>query len=161
MTATRDRYATVFTTPSDTTVTATRVFRAPRALVWEMWTDPKHVPNWMLGPEGWTMPVCEIDLRPGGRWRYVWQKADGTRMEMEGEYREIAAPERLVYTERWGGDWPEMINTLVLTEQNGETLTVATVECGSKEARDRATKTGMSDGWARSYDVLDEYLARR
>ena len=81
------------------------------ALVFDAWTNPTHVPQWLLGPEGWTMPVCEIDLRPGGSWRYVWRKTDGTEMAMAGSYREFAPPERLVSTERWGPEWPETINT--------------------------------------------------
>jgi uncharacterized protein YndB with AHSA1/START domain len=149
---------TTFTTPSDVEIVATRVFDAPRRLVWEAFTNPEHVPNWLLGPEGWTMPVCEIDLRPGGAWHYVWRRTDGTEMEMRGEYREVVRPERVVNTEAWGGGWPETLNTLVLTEQDGRTLTVSAVLYASKEDRDRAMETGMKDGWSRSYDVLDEYL---
>ena len=136
----------------------TRVVDAPRRLVFEAWTNPEHLPHWMLGPEGWTMPVCEIDLRPGGAWRFVWRKSDGTEMEMHGVYREIAAPERLVSTESWGGDWPETLNTLVLTEKDGKTTISQTVLYPSKEARDAATKTGMKDGVSESYDRLAEYL---
>lgn len=149
---------TTFTTPSDREVVATRVVDAPRGLVWEAWTNPEHVPNWMTGPEGWTMPVCEIDLRPGGAWHFVWRGADGTQMEMRGVYREVAPPERLVNTESWGGDWPETINTLVLTEKDGKTTMACTVLYPSKEARDAALKTGMKDGWSTSYDRLDEFL---
>ena len=149
---------TIFTTPSDLEIVAVRVVDAPRTLVWDMWTKPEHVPHWMTGPEGWTMPVCEIDLRPGGTWHFVWRKADGKEMGMDGEYREIVPPERLVNTERWGGDWAESLNTLVLTEENGKTTMTCTVTYPSKEARDRAVGTGMKDGWARSYDLMDEYL---
>src|SRR5829696_3261798 len=114
--------ATTYTTPSDREVVATRVFDAPRRLVWEAWTTPAHLQQWMLGPEdGWTMPVCEIDLRPGGAQRFVWRKADGAEMEIRGVYREVTPPERLVFTESWGGDWPEALNTLVLTEEEGRT----------------------------------------
>jgi uncharacterized protein YndB with AHSA1/START domain len=134
------------------------VVDAPRRLVWEVWTSPEHLPHWMLGPDGWTMPVCEIDLRPGGAWRYVWRKADGTEMEMHGEFREIVPPERLVHTEAWGGDWPETLNTLVLTEENGRTTMTCTVLYPSKEARDAALGTGMKDGWSQSCDRLDDYL---
>ncbi len=84
--------ATIFTMPSDREVAMTRVFDAPRRLVWEAWTNPEHLPHWMLGPPGWTMPVCEIDLRPGGAWHFVWRKDDGTEMEMRGVYREITPP---------------------------------------------------------------------
>jgi uncharacterized protein YndB with AHSA1/START domain len=66
----------------------TRLFDAPRKLVFEAWTNPKHLPHWMLGPDGWTMPVCEVDLRPGGAWHFVWRRADGTEMSMRGVYKE-------------------------------------------------------------------------
>jgi uncharacterized protein YndB with AHSA1/START domain len=151
---------TTFTTPSDREVAATRVFHAPRGLVWEALTDPRHIPNWMLGAEGWTMPVCEVDLRPGGKWRFVWRKANGAEMALDGEYREIVRPERLVYTESWGADWSETINTYVLSEESGRTTVVCTVLYPSKEERDRALGTGMKDGWTQGYDRLDTYLPK-
>jgi uncharacterized protein YndB with AHSA1/START domain len=150
--------ATTFTTPSDREIVMTRVFDAPARLVFEAWTDPKHLPHWMLGPEGWTMPVCEIDLRPGGAWHFVWRRSDGTEMDMRGVYREIKPPERLVTTESWGGDWPETINTLLLTEKDGKTTLSQTVLYPSKEARERASKTGMKDGASVSFDRLAAYL---
>ena len=153
-------FPTTFTTPSDRELVATRVVAAPRALVWDMWTRPEHVSQWLLGPDGWTMPVCEIDLRPGGAWHWVWRGPDGREMEMRGEYREVLPPERLVHTERWGADWPETINTLVLTEADGRTTMTATVLYPSPEARDAAMATGMTDGWSRSNDRLAEYLER-
>jgi uncharacterized protein YndB with AHSA1/START domain len=149
---------TTFTTPSDRELVATRVFDAPRTLVWAAHTDPKHVSQWLLGPEGWTMPVCEIDLRPGGAWHWVWRGPDGTEMEMRGVYREVTPPERLVNTEEWGGDWPETLTTLVLTEEDGKTTISTTVLYPSKEAREAAIGTGMKEGWSASYDRLDEYL---
>lgn len=152
--------ATTFTTPSDREIVMTRVFDAPPRLVFEAWTNPEHVPHWMLGPEGWTMPVCEIDLRPGGAWRFVWRRSDGTEMEMHGLYREVKPPERLVTTESWGGDWPETINTLVLTEKDGTTTLSQTVLYPSKEARDAASRTGMKDGVSVSFDRLAAYLRR-
>jgi uncharacterized protein YndB with AHSA1/START domain len=150
--------ATTFTTPSDREIAATRAFDAPRKLIFDAYTKPEHAPNWMLGPDGWTMPVCEIDLRPGGRWHFVWLQPDGTEMEMRGVYKEITPPERLVSTESWGGDWPETLNTLVLTEEGGQATLVATVLYPSKEAREKALGTGMKEGWSQSYDRLDEYL---
>jgi len=150
---------TTFTTPSDREVVAARMVDAPRALVWDLWTRPEHVPQWMTGPAGWTMPVCEMDLRPGGGWRFVWRKTDGSEMEMRGTYREIAPPERLVHTERWGDDWPETLNTLVLTEQDGKTLMTCTLLYPDRDARDRALGTGMKSGWDETYDHLDAYLA--
>ena len=136
----------------------TRVFDAPRRLVFETWTSPEHVPQWMLGPEGWTMPVCEIDLRPGGAWHFVWRRSDGTEMEMHGVYREVAAPQRLVSTESWGGDWPETLNTLILSEEDGKTTSSLTVLYPSKETRGAALETGMRDGVSKSFDRLAEYL---
>jgi uncharacterized protein YndB with AHSA1/START domain len=150
---------TTITTPSDTEVLITRVVNAPRTLVFAAYTDPAHVPNWLLGPDGWTMPVCEIDLRPGGRWHYVWRKGDGSEMAMTGEYKEVAPPERLVSTEAWGGDWPETLNTLILTEEDGKTTISQWVRYISREARDAAMQTGMEDGAVRSYKRLDDYLA--
>lgn len=157
---TRSKNVTEFTTPSDRELVATRVVNAPRPRVWEAHTNPEHVPHWMLGPEGWTMPVCEIALRPGGEWHFVWRTADGSQMSMRGVYREIARPERLVTTEAWGGEWPETLNTLVLTGERGTTTITTTVLYPSREARDAAIATGMKDGWAASYDLLDDYLPR-
>ena len=146
------------TTPTDREIVMTRVLDAPRQLVFDAWSNPKHVPRWMLGPEGWTMPICEIDLRPGGEWHFVWRKSDGAEMGMRGLYREIKPPDRLVSTESWGGDWPETLNTLILTEQNGKTTITNTVLYPSKQARDAALKTGMKEGVAQSFDRLEKYL---
>jgi uncharacterized protein YndB with AHSA1/START domain len=150
--------ALTVTMPSDTEIAIARVFDAPRRVVFEAWTNPKHLPRWLLGPDGWTMPVCEIDLRPGGAWHFVWSRANGTEMGMHGVYREIVPPERLVATESWGGDWPETLTTLVLSEENGKTTITQTILYPSKEARDAALKTGMNDGVSRSFDRLEEYL---
>ena len=152
---------TTFSTPTDTDVLAVREVNAPRELVWACHTEPKHVSQWMLGPDGWTMPVCEIDLRVGGKWHWVWRnEADGSEFGMTGEYREIVAPVRLVNTEDWGGDWQPSLSTMELTERDGRTTITTTARFASREARDRAIGTGMNDGWGRSYDRLDEYLAR-
>jgi len=148
-----------FTTPTDRETVITRVFDAPSRLVFEAWTNPKHVPHWMLGPEGWTMPVCEIDLRPGGAWHFVWHHANGQDMEMRGTYREVVPPTRLVSTESWGGDWPETVNTLVLTEQNGNTTATLTILYPSMEARDKALKSGMKEGMVPTFVRLDKFLA--
>src|SRR4026207_898864 len=120
MTTTVRAAATLFTTPSDREIVMTRVVDAPRRLVVAAHTDPAHVPHWMVGPDGWTMPVCEIDLRPGGAWHFVWRKSSGVEMEMTGVYKEVVPPERIVSTERWGPEWPETINTVQLTESRGE-----------------------------------------
>jgi uncharacterized protein YndB with AHSA1/START domain len=147
------------TTPTDREIVMTRVFAAPRNVLFDAWTKPAHVPRWMLGPKDWTMPVCEIDLRPGGAWRFVWRKADGAEMAMHGVYREIVPGERLVSTESWGGDWPATLNTLVLSETDGKTTLTVTIFYPSKAARDAALETGMTKGVAASYDRLAEILA--
>lgn len=149
---------TTYETPTDTEVVITRVVDAPRRIVFDAWTVPRHVSRWMLGPAGWTMPVCEIDLRPGGSWRYVWRKGDGAEMEMYGTFREVAPPERYVATESWGPEWPETVNTLVLTEAGGRTTMTLTITYPSKEAREAALQTGMKDGMEKSFDRLDEVV---
>jgi uncharacterized protein YndB with AHSA1/START domain len=147
------------TTPSDREIQITRVFDAPRELVFEAYTNPELVPRWLLGPEGWSMPVCEIDLRPGGAWHYVWRQTDGATMEMRGVYREIVPPSRIVTTESWGGDWPETVNTLELSEHNGKTTLKMTILYTTTEARDAALKTGIEAGIGMSFARLDKYLA--
>ena len=149
---------TTYATPSDREVVITRVVSAPRRVVFEAFTNPRHVPNWLIGPDGWTMPVCEIDLRPGGTWRYVYRKNDGSEMTMQGSYREVAPPERLVSTESWGPEWPETVNTMVLTESGGLTTITITVQYPSVEARDAALRTGMKSGMDQSFARLDSML---
>jgi uncharacterized protein YndB with AHSA1/START domain len=149
---------TTYTTPSDREVVITRVVSAPRGVVFDAFTNTRHVPNWLIGPEGWTMPVCEIDLRPGGKWRYVYRKSDGSEMTMQGSYREVAPPERLVSTESWGPEWPDTVNTMVLAETDGLTTITITVRYPSKEARDAALKTGMKEGMDQGFARLDTLL---
>jgi uncharacterized protein YndB with AHSA1/START domain len=147
-----------YATPTDLDLVITRVVDAPRRLVFQAWTDPRHIPQWLLGPEGWSMPVCEIDLRAGGSWRYVWRKADGAEMAMSGTVRDVVPPERLVTTERWGPEWPETINTVVFTESGGLTTITLTVRYPSKEARDAALGTGMKEGMEQSFARLDRLV---
>jgi uncharacterized protein YndB with AHSA1/START domain len=155
---TKNSAALTVTTPTDREIVITRAFDAPRRLVFEAYTNPEHLPHWMLGPQGWTMPVCEIDLRPGGAWHFGWRHSNGQQMEMRGVYREVTPPERLVSTESWGGDWPETVNTLTLAEENGQTTITCRILYPSKEARDAALKTGMKEGMALSFNRLAERL---
>ena len=104
------------------------------------------------------MPICEIDLRPGGAWRFVWRRDDGSEMAMHGIYQEVTPPERLVSTESWGPGWPETINTLLLTEYEGQTTITSRVLYPSQEARDQALKTGMVEGMTETFKCLSEYL---
>ena len=110
-------------------IVMTRVFNAPRGLVWDAHTKPELLKKWLLGPDGWSLVVCDIDLRVGGKYRYVWRKEKtGMDMGMGGVYREIAAPERLVSTEKFDESWypGEGVGTLVLTEKGGKTTLVQT-----------------------------------
>ena len=149
---------TTFTTPSDREVGVTRVFDAPRGLVWKTYTEPEHLRQWMLGPDGWSMEVCEIDLRPGGAYRFAWRKDDGSEMTIAGVHREVEPPERLVSTESWGPEWPEALNTIVFSEEDGRTTLSITVLYPTQEARDAALATGMTDGMTMSLDRLEEIL---
>lgn len=149
------------TTRGDREIVMTRVFDAPRRLVFEAFTKPELVKQWLLGPPGWSMPVCEIDLRVGGKYRYVWRDANGNEMGMGGVYSEIAAPERLVATERFDEAWypGEAVGTLVLSERGGKTTVTQTELYESREARDAVLKSDMERGVAMSYDRLAELLA--
>ncbi len=158
MSETAQAGATTFTTPTDKEIVMTHVVEAPQQLVFDAWTKPEHIPHWMLGPEGWSMPVCEIDLRPGGPWRMAWKHTDGSGMEMTGVYKEIEPPRRVVNTESWGGDWAETLNTLEITEDNGKTTMVSRMLYPSKEARDRALESDMQAGVNVTFERLDAYL---
>jgi uncharacterized protein YndB with AHSA1/START domain len=150
------------TTRGDRELVMTRVFDAPRKLVFDALTKPELVRQWLLGPPGWSMPVCEIDLRVGGAYRYVWRRdRDGTQMGMGGIYREIVAPERIVATEKFDEAWypGEAVGTAVLVEQGGKTTLTQTVLYESREARDGVIKSPMESGVTASYDRLAELLA--
>ena len=148
------------TTPSDREIAMTRVFDAPRALVFEALTQPELVKRWLLGPPGWSMPSCEIDLTVGGAYRYVWRNDEsGKQFGTGGVFREILSPERLVHTEKMDGTPGEALVTNSLTEQSDRTTLVLTMRFDSQEARDGALKSGMEKGVAVSYDRLAEILA--
>jgi len=150
------------TTPTDREVVVERDFNAPRQLVFDAFTKPELVRRWLLGPNGWSMPVCEIDLRAGGRYRYVWRKdATGTEMGMGGVFREVTAPEKLVATEKFDEAWyaGEALDTTVFEERGEITKVKLTVLYESKEARDTATRSGMERGMVAGYNRLEELLA--
>jgi uncharacterized protein YndB with AHSA1/START domain len=149
------------TTRGDREIVMSRVFNAPRALVFEALTKPELVRRWLLGPPGWSMPVCEIDLRVGGTYRYVWRRdTDGTEMGMGGVYREIVVPERVVATEEFDQAWYPggAVGTLQLSEQSGMTTLTQTVLYDSREARDAVVKSPMESGVVASYNRLEEVL---
>jgi uncharacterized protein YndB with AHSA1/START domain len=149
------------TTPNDFDVVCTRIFDAPARLVFDCHTQPALVKRWLLGPPGWSMPVCEIDLRVGGRFRYVWRNdAGGKEFALAGSYREIAPPTRLVCTETFeDGDMPEALTTSDFAEVGGRTTMTLTISYASRALRDAALATGMTGGMAQSYDRLDGVLA--
>jgi uncharacterized protein YndB with AHSA1/START domain len=145
------------TTPSDFEITLTRVFDAPRHLVFEAMTRPEHVRRWWgILDERYSVAVCEIDLRPGGAWRFVGRHPNG-EAAFRGVYREIEPPERLVYTEIYE-PFPDGVSvvTQILTEEAGKTRLTLTARYESKETRDFVLSTGMEKGAALSYDLLEE-----
>ena len=147
------------TTPSDREIAMTRVFDAPRGMVFDSWTKPELLTRWH-GPHGWSLAVCEVDLRVGGAYRFVWRGPTGNEMGMGGVYREIVRPERLVATERFDDPWyeGEALDTTTFVEQDGKTTATTTVRYASREVRDAVLKSPMERGVAESYDKLDEVL---
>ena len=154
----KDKATLSITTPTDREIVMKRTFDAPRQLVFDAYTKPEHLPHWMLGPEGWTMTKCEIDLRAGGAWRFGWNHCDGHSMEMHGVYQEVKPPERIVSTENWGGPWPETLNTVTFAENDGETTITCRILYQSQETRDAALKSGMKEGVALSFNRLAEQV---
>jgi uncharacterized protein YndB with AHSA1/START domain len=157
------------TLPSDREVAVTRTFDAPRALVFEAYTQPELVKRWMLGPPGWSMPVCDMDVRPGGKFRWRWRSdEDGKEFGFHGEFREVVAPAKIVHTETYDpgdlggtmGDEAAVITTR-FSERDGITTMTAVMDFGSKKSRDEAMATGMTEGMEQSYQLLDAVLAER
>ena len=148
------------TTPGDRAVVVVRSFDAPRRLVFDCFTRPEMVARWLLGPPGWTMPTCEIDLRVGGRIRYVWRGPQGGDMGMSGTFREIVPPEKIVHAEIFDEDWTggETLVTTAFAEKAGRTTVTMTVLYASSAAREGALGTGMTRGMGQSFDRLDALL---
>jgi uncharacterized protein YndB with AHSA1/START domain len=148
--------------PDDCSILVTREFTAPRQLIFDAHTKPEMVKRWLLGPDGWSMPVCEIDLRVGGKYRYRWRQVGGkSEFGFTGTFLEIVAPAKLVSTERFDGvlDQGEAINTWLLTEQADKTVLTLTMRYPSKEARDGALQSGMNDGIEMSFVRLEAQFA--
>ncbi len=143
-------------------IVMTRTFNAPRHLVFEAFTRPDLIKRWLIGPDGWSMPVCEVDLKVGGRYRYVWRyDKDGKEMGMGGAFNEITPPERIVVTERFDDAWydGEAIITMLFIEQGSSTQFTQTMLYQSRAARDGVLKSPMEKGVAQSYTRLDQMLA--
>lgn len=157
----------VITIPSDTEIVITREFNAPRQLVWDAFTKPEHVRNWW-GLRDHENHITEIDLRVGGSWRFGQRGPDGSEVIFGGEYREIDAPHRAVYTENWlnmpaelGGD-PDDGDASVITatfdEHSGRTTVTSVCEYFTQDVRDAVLASGMETGLQESYDRIDEIL---
>jgi uncharacterized protein YndB with AHSA1/START domain len=147
------------TTPSDCEIALTRLFDAPRHLVWEAMSKPEHVRRWWGALDDMhTMSVCEIDFRVGGTWRFVGRSPQG-EYGFHGEYREIDPPERVVFTEIYD-PFPDdgSVVTSVLTEEGGKTRLTVTARYRTKEVRDFVIGTGMEKGAAISYDRLEDLV---
>jgi uncharacterized protein YndB with AHSA1/START domain len=155
------------TMPSDREVKVARSFKAPRALVYKAYTDPQLVKRWLLGPPGWSMPICEMDVRVGGSYRWRWRNdKDGSEFGFAGVFKEVQAPAKLVHTEGYdpgtvGGGYPgkDALVTVTFSDDNGVTTVTSLIDFGSKEARDAAVATGMTDGMEQSYQLLDRLLS--
>jgi uncharacterized protein YndB with AHSA1/START domain len=149
------------TTPSDREIAVSRAFNAPRRLVFDAYTKCEYLKRWLGVFGGWSLDVCTIDLQVGGSYRYEWRNVDGSRMGMGGVYRELAIGERIVATEKFDDPWyeGEAVDTTTFKETEGQTTLTTVVLYASKEARDVALKSGMTDGMTAGFDALDEVLA--
>lgn len=155
--------------PSDREVKVTRAFKAPKALVYKAYSDPALIRRWMLGPPGWSMPVCEMDLRVGGSYRWRWRGDAGEgEFGFTGVFREVVAGTKIVHTQNYDpgttgqpGGGGEAVITVTFAEEKGITTVTTLMDFGSKELRDTVVATGMTDGMEQSYTLLDRLLAEQ
>ena len=154
--------------PGDTTVQVRRSFTAPRDLVYRAHTEPELVQRWMLGPPGWTMPVCEMDVRTGGKYVWRWRSQDdGKEFGFYGEYTDVEAPKKIVHTEFYDpgdngvpmGEGHALISMSLVDDGDGKTTLTVLMDFLTKEARDAAVSTGMTDGMEMGYQRLDAMFA--
>jgi uncharacterized protein YndB with AHSA1/START domain len=155
----------VTTSTTEPVITMTRTFDAPRELVYKMWTDPKHIRHW-FGPEGFSVPNCEIDFRVGGTWHIDMQGTDGTVYPNKGVYQEIVPPEKIVYSDvvddgaAWGDTPPpSSVNTVLFEEEDGKTRLTTITRLQSIAARDAMVEMGAVAGWDETLNKLAAYLA--
>lgn len=146
--------------PTETEILMTRDFAAPRRLVFDALTKPELLRRW-FGARGWNLIACEVDLRAGGAWRFVSRGPDGAEMGHGGVYREVTAPERLVYTESYDDQWfpGESLVTAELTEHAGTTTLTTRLTFPSRHVRDLVLSSPMDRGVAEGYDRLEGVLA--
>lgn len=153
--------------PSDREVRVQRSFDAPAQLVWQAYSQPELMRRWLSGMPGWSMPVCEMDVRVGGKYRWRWRSDDGAHeFGFSGEFLEVAPYSRLAHTQDYDagdmnydmGKEPTVV-TVTFSEVNGMTSVTTTIRFASQEDRDAAFSTGMTDGMEMNYKVLDQVLA--
>jgi uncharacterized protein YndB with AHSA1/START domain len=149
------------TTPSDEEIRITRSFDAPRMMVWDAYTRPELVKRWLGQMPGWSWAQCEMDVREGGRYRWVWRGPEGAELGLGGVYREVVPGERLVNTERYDQQWYEgdAVGTVEFSEANGRTTLVTTLRYASKAVRDAVLQSPATSGMESGYAALDELLA--
>ena len=153
------------TTPTDREIVLTRVFDAPRDMVFDAHTKPELIRRWLGVFKDWSMDVCEVDLRVGGKYRWRWRNDAGAEFGFTGVFREVVRPSRIVHTQVYdpgtvGGNMgAEALITAALTENGGVTTYTTTIRYQSKADRDAAVSTGMTDGMEQSYAKLDALLA--
>ena len=145
-------------TPTDREIVMTRTLDAARERVFDAFTKPELIERWLLGPDGWSMLVCDVDLRPGGAFHYVWRnESEDKQFGMNGDYREVAAPTRIVHAERFDQAWypGDSIVTTNFEERDGATTVTMTMSFDSRAIRDQAIESGMEHGVAASFDRLE------
>jgi uncharacterized protein YndB with AHSA1/START domain len=150
------------TTPTEREIVIEREFNAPRRFVFDALTKPDLIRRWLLGPPGWSMPVCEVDLRVGGRYLYRWRKEDGTEMGVSGVFREIEPPGKIVHTEKFDEAWypGEAVITSTIVERGNASALTMTLLYESREARDIALQSGMESGMEAGFARLEEILEK-
>ncbi len=149
------------TTPSDEEIRITRSFDAPRMMVWDAYTRPELLKRWLGAMPGWSWAECEMDVRVGGKYRWVWRGPEGVELGLGGVYREVLPGERLVSTERYDQQWYEgdAVGTVEFREANGRTTLVTTLRYASKAVRDAVLQSPATSGMESGYALLDELLA--
>ncbi len=152
---------------ADREIVITREFAAPRDLVWKVWTQPEHIANWW-GPRGFTTSVTAMDLRSGGKWRYVMHGPDGNDYPVHGVFLEVVPPERIVTTDEFDEGWtpPQPIDlpkgivaTAEFAEVGPKTRLTLTIAHATVEDRNKHAAMGVVEGWGSSLDCMDDYLA--
>ena len=145
----------------DREIVVTRDFDAPRALVLDAMIDPAALRQWLGGPPGWTLDLCDVEKKLGGKYRFVWTNEGGAKMGMSGVYREYDPPSRIVSTQLFDEDWTggEVIGTVVVIETAGKTRMTNTLLYPTREVRDAVLASPMGQGMAHGYNMLEGYLA--